>query len=390
MMAVALAGAVAVWMLTGLGGADETPAGSASGRPAAGEAQPTADHANGAGYGARRLEGEAASASAAEPPRSADAARAPGVRVSVRRSKAEAIVRNVVVSGRTEPNRSVEIKAETEGRIVELGADRGAAVLEGEKIVSLDVRDRDALIEEAEALIAQNQLQYEAAKRLQGQQLIAEVQIAEAKARLVSAQTALERIQLDLARTTIVAPFDGLLEERVVELGDYVAIGDPVGQIVDNDPLIAVGEVSEREIGNIAVGTAGRAQLVNGETIEGTVRYVSPVADPNTRTFRIEVAIPNADNRLPAGMTAELRLPAAEIEAHFLSPALLTLDDAGNIGVKTVDDWGRVRFHEVEIVQSASDGVWVTGLPDEVAIITVGQGFVADGETVQAVPADSQ
>src|SRR5690606_1004951 len=148
---------------------------------------------------------------------------------------------------------------------------------------------------------------------------------------------------------------------------------------------IAVGEVSERDVREIGVGSPGRVQLVDGTILEGVVRYVSPVADPNTRTFRIELAVPNPDNALPAGMTAEIRLPAGETEAHFLSPALLTLDDAGNIGVKTVDEHGVVRFHDVEIFRSASDGVWVTGLPEEAVVITVGQGFVAVGERVEPV-----
>src|SRR5690606_32345323 len=110
----------------------------------------------------------------------------------------------------------------------------------------------------------------------------------------------------------------------------------------------------------------------------------------STRTFRVELAVPNPDNKLPAGMTAEIRLPAGESEAHFLSPALLSLDEQGNIGVKTVDEHDVVRFHEVEIIRSASDGVWVTGLPDEVTVITVGQGFVAVGEKVEPVLAAQQ
>src|SRR5690606_16412740 len=194
----------------------------------------------------------------------------------------------------------------------------------GERIVRLDTRDRDAVIKRAETLIEFRRQQYEAAMRLEGQQLIAQLQIAEAKAELASAEAGLEAARLDLARTSIVAPFDGMLEERSVELGDYVGIGDPIAQIVDNDPLIAVGEVSERDVGAISLGAPGRVQLVDGRVLEGAVRYVSPVSDPSTRTFRVELAIPNPENALPAGMTAELRLPAGESYAHFLSPALLT------------------------------------------------------------------
>lgn len=364
LMATGLASAVAVWMLTGLAGSGAGP------RDEAVAASP-----NGAGRTSVTAQPDADT-------------RPAGLRVTVRKSTAEAIVRDVVVNGRTEPSRSVEIKAETEGRIVELGAERGAKVSEGERIARLDVRDREAVIERAEALIEFRRQQYEAATRLEGQQLIAQLQIAEAKADLATAEADLAAARLDLARTSIAAPFDGMLEERSVELGDYVGIGDPIAQIADNDPLIAVGEVSERDVRAIRIGSLGRVQLVDGTILEGVVRYLSPVSDPNTRTFRIELAIANPDNELPAGMTAEIRLPAGESVAHFLSPALLTLDDTGNIGVKTVDDQGIVRFHEVEIVRSASDGVWVTGLPNEAVVITVGQGFVAVGERVEPVYAE--
>jgi membrane fusion protein, multidrug efflux system len=378
LMAVAVAAAVVIWMLTGLldirsPAADGTTERSArtSSTTAPSGRDPAASGGATSGPGATTGPGAAPAQS--------------GIRVAVRKSVAERVVRDIVVSGRTEPNRFVEIKAETEGRVVEIGADRGSRVAAGQRIAALDVRDRQARIAEAEALIAQHELQYQAAKRLEGQQLIAEAQIAEAYARLVGARATLEQIQLDLARTAISAPFDGLLEDRSVEIGDYVGIGDPIARIVDNDPLISVGELSEREIGALSIGSAGRAQLVSGEIVEGVIRYISPVADQGTRTFRIELAVPNADSRLPAGLTAQLRLPAAEIEAHFLSPALLTLDDAGNIGVKVVDEWNKVRFYEVDIVRSANDGIWVTGLPEEARVITVGQGFVAIGEIVQPI-----
>jgi multidrug efflux system membrane fusion protein len=360
LMATVLAAAVAIWMLTGLAGSGAGPRDDAASGAAAKPSTPT----------------EA----------STDDSRPAGLRVTVRKSVAEQVARNVVVSGRTEPNRSVEIKAETEGRVVELGAERGSRIARGERIVRLDIRNRNAVVQRAESLIEYRRQQYEAALRLEGQQLIAQLQIAEAKADLAAAEAELEAARLDLARTSIVAPFDGMLEERNVELGDYVGIGDPIAQVVDTDPLIAVGEVSERDVGVIALGAPGRVQLLDGTILEGTVRYVSPVSDPNTRTFRVELAVPNPENALPAGMTAQLRLPAGETMAHFLSPAVLTLDDNGNIGVKIVDERNTVRFHEVQIVRSASDGVWVTGLPPEAVVITVGQGFVSVGERVEPVP----
>ena len=306
--------------------------------------------------------------------------------VTVRQSVARTITREIIVSARTEPNRAVELRAETNGRVVALGAERGSPVAHNELIANLDLRDREARLDEAEALIAQRELQYEAAMQLEGRQLASGVQIAEARANLISARAQLEQIRIDLRHTRIVAPFDAILDERSVEIGDYVGSGDAIARLVDTDPLLIVGEVSERDVAELGVGNPGYARLVTGQTVEGRVRYLAPVAAASTRTFRIELAVPNPGGVLRAGMTAEMRLAADEITAHFLTAALLTLDDAGNIGVKSVDEFNRVKFYPVEIVSSSTDGVAVTGLPDELSLITIGQGFVNPEQIVTPVP----
>jgi multidrug efflux system membrane fusion protein len=306
-------------------------------------------------------------------------------RVLVLRSSARTVRREIRVSARTEPNRQVELRAETDGAVTDLGVERGANVESGQRIVSLHMRDRAARLEEAEALIIQTQLQYEAAERLRGQQFVSEAQIAEAKARLVGAEAEKQTILDDIDYTTIEAPFDGVLQERTVEIGDYVQSGDTVAFIVDTDPMIVVGEVNEREVHSLGIGNSGSARLVDGTTVDGTIRYLAPVADESTRTFRVELAVPNPEGNLRAGITAELKLSAEEITAHTLSASALALADDGTVGVKAVDEQNRVHFHPVEIVSTSPDGILVTGLPREVGIISLGQGFVIEGQLVEAV-----
>ncbi|HEY8518812.1 MAG TPA: efflux RND transporter periplasmic adaptor subunit [Gammaproteobacteria bacterium] len=307
------------------------------------------------------------------------------VRVAVQTSLARPITREIMVSARTEPNRVVELRAETDGRVTTLGAARGSAVRAGAPIVGLDMRDRQARLEEARAAIAQMELQHEAALRLQRQQFVSETQIAEAVARVETARARLAAVELEIANTEIRAPFDAVLQERDVELGDYVSAGDRVAELVDIDPLIVVGEVSERDIRHIVVGRPGVARLLNGPPVEGTVRYVAPVANPQTRTFRVELAVPNPDGALRAGVTAEMRLAADETSVHVLSAALLSLGDHGTVGVKSVNEANRVEFWPVEIVASSQDGVSVAGLPPELRVITVGHGFVREGDLVMPV-----
>lgn len=308
-------------------------------------------------------------------------------RVTVQTSQSRKITREIAVSARTEPNRSVELKAETEGRVIALGAERGSVVQAGERVVGLDMRDRAAKLEEARAVIDYAELQFESARKLQTQQFVSETHIAELLSRLVGARAALAEIELEVANTNVVAPFAAVLQERAVEIGDYVNSGDTIAQLVDTDPLLVVGEVGERDIHELAVGSSGVARPVGGEPIEGTIRYVSPVAEESTRTFRVELAIPNPAGTLRAGMTAEMRLAADDVTVHVLSPALLGLDADGTVGVKSVDARNRVQFHPVQIVDSSDAGISVSGLPDEIQVITIGGGFVKPGELVEPVAA---
>jgi len=308
------------------------------------------------------------------------------IRVEVATSRAETRRREITASARTEPDRAIELKAETEGRVVAIGAERGAVVSVGRALAELDPRDRRARLAETEALIRQRELEFEAARRLRGEEFISEAELAANEADLAAARAARERILLEIEHTRIEAPFDAVVHDRLVEIGDYVATGDPIAQLVDADPLIVVGNVNERDIGALEVGGTGVARVLGGPAIEGTVRYLAPVADESTRSFRVELAIPNPDRRLRVGVSAELLLAADEITTHTLSSGLLTLADDGTIGVKIVDNANRVRFLPVELAGSADGGfLLVTGLPAEVRLITVGQGFVSDGQLVTPV-----
>jgi multidrug efflux system membrane fusion protein len=305
--------------------------------------------------------------------------------VTVRTSVAQTLPRQVVASARTEPDRAVEVKAETDGRVVTIGVERGAFIREGSSIVELSMRDRPARLAETEALIRQRELEYEADVKLRDERFVSAADLAGSEAQLLAARSARERILLDIEHTKIVAPFDGVVFDRMVEIGDYVGIGDPIAQIVDADPLIVVGNLNESDIGAFKVGASGTASILGGREIKGRVRYLAPVADESTRSFRIELAVPNPDRSLTVGTSANLILDAEEISAHVLSPALLSLADDGTVGVETVDSSNRVRFVPVELAGPVGDSVLVTGLPAEVRIITVGQGFVTDGQTVTAV-----
>jgi multidrug efflux system membrane fusion protein len=307
-------------------------------------------------------------------------------KVRVRTQTAEKIVRTISVNGKTAPARVVELSAETDGRVTFIGAERGSNVGKGDIIVKLDERDRRARLAQAKATVKQREVEYQGRLKLQGESYVSEAQLQESIAQLEAARAELRRAELDLEYMTVRAPFDGALQSRVVEVGDFVKSGDPIASFVDNRKLIVAASVSEFDAGNVTVGESAEARLATGEHVRGTIRYVSPVADEATRTFAVELEVDNADGALRAGGTAELFIPADVVLAHRVSPSLLTLDDAGNVGVKIINDDGEVEFISADIALSSSDGVWLAGLPRTATIITVGQGFVMAGSLVDAIP----
>ena len=306
--------------------------------------------------------------------------------VRVRTQSAAEVMRTIVVNGETAPSRIVRLAAETDGRVEYVGAQRGASLQRGDVIVRLDERDRSARLAQAKALVRQREVEYEARQQLKNESYVSEAQLQEALASLESARAELTRARLDLDYMTVRAPFAGALQSRAVEIGDFVKRGDPIATYVDNRTIIVSANVSEFDAKAVETGELAEARLATGETVRGRIRYVAPVADEATRTFTVELEVDNKDGQLRAGGTAELRIPADVVLAHRIAPSLLTLDDAGNVGVKIINDEGKVEFVVADIALSSHDGVWLAGLPETATIITVGQGYVSPGTTVAAIP----
>lgn len=331
------------------------------------------------------LDGE--SAPAAGP--AAKAADQQPVSVRVRTSIARPHVRQLVLFGRTEAARTVKVRAETDGRVVAKLVEKGQRVAAGTPLARLSMDDRQARLKEAEALVEQREVAYKAARALSKSGFRSQVKMAEERALLEQARAHLAAARLDIERTTIRAPFAGVVEEFPVEVGDYVYAtpmggGGVVATIVDLDPIKLVVEVAEKEANLLTVGEPAEVRLVTGDRRRGIVRYRGRSAKETTRTFRAEIEVPNPEGAIAEGITAEVKLRLGTVAAHRVSPAVLTLNDAGEIGVKVVE--GDVaKFRRVRLVDDTPQGLWLAGLPEEVRVITVGQEFVLAGQRVRPV-----
>lgn len=303
--------------------------------------------------------------------------------VSAEQRDAVNYVETVRVRGRTEALKTVSLKAEEEGRIIATPVEKGEQVKKGQTICQIDPYAREANLAQARALAAQRKLEYDASIKLEQKGFRSATQVAADKAEYDEALALVRQAEVSLDKTRIVAPFDGLLNDRQAEVGDFLQVGAPCAVILTKDPYLVVGEVSDRQVARITPGIEVAVQFTDGRELKGRVRYISSAARIETRTYRVEVEVPNPEGTLRSGLTADILIPARTIKAHFVPPSVLVLKDDGAVGVRTVEDDNTVAFHPVEIVGNQSDGIWVRGLPDHMTLIVGGHNFVREGDQVK-------
>lgn len=310
-------------------------------------------------------------------------------RVRAQNIQAQDYTRVVALTARTEPNRAVDVRAQLGGQVIKLPHEKGALVKGGDMICELDSEDRNERLQVALAALEKAQLDYEAAQELRTSGFQARTDIAQTATNLELAKADLKRAQLDVDNLKIRAPFDGILETRPTELGDLMQVGQICGRVIDLDPLLVTGRVAETEVGYLRSKLPVEAQLITGEQVSGVIRFVERNADELTRSFRLEALVENEDISLSSGISTYLRIPVGEVRAHLVNSSLLTLDDKGIIGLKILDDQNKAKFVPVDLVGDYESGVWVTGLPEETTLITVGQQYVTEGEEVEITIVES-
>lgn len=304
-------------------------------------------------------------------------------RVRARIINASPQLQHVVLRGKTENKRTVSVKAETAGRIIERPVERGSAVEEGDLLCRISMEDRYAALTESREGLNQARIEYKGSLSLEARGFQSTTVIAQSKARLATAEAKLKRAELEIQRTYVRAPFAGVVEDVHSEVGDYAVPGSECVTVVDLNPMLLVGRVAEKDVHLVKLDQQVTGHMSDGTEITGPISFIGAQSDPATRTYAVEIRVPNDDYQLRSGLTTEIRIPVAEVMAQKISPALFALDDLGQIGVRIVNEQGKVEFHHVRIVRDAPDGVWVSGLPEVATLITVGQELVVPGETVE-------
>ena len=322
---------------------------------------------------------------AAKAPTPAAAGGPPSVQVTVAPEQLRET--QVVMRGRTEAARTVVVRAETAGNVAAAPAPEGSFVRQGQVLCRLAVDARQAALDQAKAMLSMRQLQRKASADLAEKGYRSPTQVLEAQANLDAAHAQVRAAEIALRQVDIRAPYSGVFDKRDAEIGTYLAPGQPCGTMIELDPLLVVGDAPETEAARLRVGAPAQAKLVSGQVLNGVVRYVSRDADPQTRTYHVEISVRNPGNVVRSGLSAELRVGAGRGPAHLVPVSALVLDAAGRQGVRHVLPDARVAFAPVTVLEETAQGMWVSGLSGQARVITVGQSFVADGQKVRVAAA---
>lgn len=309
------------------------------------------------------------------------------MKVQVRKITFEPYTKKITLNGRSEASKNVTIRAETEGQIIEVLRDQGDAITKGAQIVKINIQERSVRVRESSELVKQRKIEYDAARKLIKQGFASDVRLAQTQSAYESARASLKRAQIDLGKTTVSAPFDGILGRRHVDVGDYVRVGDEITDIVDLSPLKIAVFVNEKEVVQLKKNNPAMLKFAGGEKRQGIVSFIAPAADMQSRTFRVEIEMDNTENQLPAGLTAQVDIEVLSKQAAKIPPSILTLNDDGAVGVKIIDNEGKAEFKAVEILEDTADHIWIKGLDDGARVVMVGQDFIISGQIVEAVEA---
>jgi multidrug efflux system membrane fusion protein len=304
------------------------------------------------------------------------------VRITIDEAKFMPI--EVPLRGHTQAKATVSVVAQTSGIVQAVNVTKGQTVKAGDLLCTLDQGARKLAVDQAQAAVDQAQQAFDTNQSLIKKGLAANNTGLSAQSALAGAKTGLEQAQLELARTEIKADTNGVVADPLATVGSMLSAGQPCATVVQLDPMLFQASVPEAKIGYARIGLSADVTTVTGAKTVGKVTYIAPSADDATRSFPIEIEMPNADGSIRDGITAEAVVNVGTAEVHILPQSALTLDDTGVLGIRTVEEGNKVAFHAVNIIRDTRDGVWIIGLPSKINLITVGQEYVQPGQVVDA------
>lgn len=289
----------------------------------------------------------------------------------------------IEVRGNVESRTNVNISAEMMGQLVELQVKEGQRVQAGQLIAAIDSENLLKTIDEVETQLEFATTIFDKRKRLWEKNIGTEIEYLQAKNNKEALENQLETLNTQLDKTTIEAPFSGVIENVPVKKGEIVQPGQPVAFLVSNNSMYIASEVSERYIGSFKVGDAVEVTLpALNETFMSTISAVGNVINPASRTFTIEIELPMVKDYLKTNLIAVLKMTDYKAEEAVVIPSRIIQEDFEGNFIYLADQ-DKARKVHVELGLSYDNHTEViTGLNGGEPVIDKGNRSVADGTVI--------
>ena len=215
----------------------------------------------------------------------------------------------IEIQGNVDTKKNILIYPETSGILNQLNVKAGQKVTKGQVLARIDDGGIAAQVAQAETQLALSQTTFDRQKRLWDQKIGSEIQFLQAKTSLESQQKAVAQLKSQLAKTIVRAPFSGTIDDVMTEQGKVVAPGQELFRIVSLTDMYVAATVPENYLERVELGAPVNVYIKPiGKTYEGKIRQVGNFINPNSRTFKIEVALPNPENLLRPNQVAVLKI----------------------------------------------------------------------------------
>ena len=228
------------------------------------------------------------------------------INVRIKKSTAEPINKKITIQGQTKANKTINLKSEITGKIEKINVNVGEKISKSKLIFKISEGDKRSKFDRIK-------IEYEAEKELFEKNLSSKLKLAKIKSDY-------DTVKKDLEKTNIISPIEGIITSEHLEIGDFVQPGTTLATIVELDPILVIGYVSEKELKDLSLETNAFITTSLNEKLNGKITYISPVADKGTRTFKIEITLENKKYNIKDGLTASIEIQGKKINAHKISP----------------------------------------------------------------------
>jgi len=297
----------------------------------------------------------------------------------------------VQATGSLNAFQGVMLKSEVAGRVTKINFSSGQTVKAGDLLLEIDPGILQAQLVAAQAKATLSSGDYQRAIELFKRGVLAKQDLDTALSTQNSDAANVDALKAQLAQNIIVAPFDGRLGLRLINLGDYISPGKPLVNLQTLNPMRVDFSVSENYLGQIAPGDKLQIQsdAFPNQIFTGNVKAIDSAVDPATRTISLRAIIANPEGKLLPGSFVQVTLMAGKPQLLITIPQLAVVyDSAGNYVY--VINHGHAAKKIISIVQQNDTQVAVTGnIKAGDQVITEGQLKIMDGAPVIPMPASN-